>query len=299
MIDNLLNDLNSYRVFYVAATSDSFSKAANELGKTQAAVSSAIKVLESELNVQLFERTSKGIKLTPEGKNLLYYVEKAFGSLTSANMILQELRNKEISEINIGVPASVADYVIRVLKIFNESNQNIKINLFDKNNEVMLQMLERKEIDLIIDTDLVENNDKNIEVKKLKDLSGIFVGSSNYEEISKKPTVNAKELSLYPLILPSETTTTRKLIDSNFRRRNVSLNPILSANSSTIAKNLIESGMGIGWLISEYVEEPIKNKELFKINVDVDEVKIPLSIAYQKLNLNEKVKELIELLKNK
>ncbi|QUL38364.1 LysR family transcriptional regulator [Erythrobacter sp. JK5] len=59
--------LNALRVYDAAARHLSFTRAADELAVTPAAVGQQIRALEDHLGVVLFRRTSKGLELTPEG----------------------------------------------------------------------------------------------------------------------------------------------------------------------------------------------------------------------------------------
>ena len=60
-------NLNLYKIFYEVALSESISDASKKLFITQSAVSKAIKKLEEDLNVSLFYRNSKGVRLTSKG----------------------------------------------------------------------------------------------------------------------------------------------------------------------------------------------------------------------------------------
>lgn len=300
MLDKELYDLNDLKIFYVTAACTSFSKAAEKYGISQPAISQAIKSIEGQLGVELFKRTNSGIKLTLAGLRYLYYIEKAFSLVSSGNKIIQEFKEVEITEIIIGVPAHIgAFYFMNYLVPFNKKHPNINIKILDKSSLDMKSMLEKKELDLLIDIDLVETNDKNIVVKKLKDLTGVFVGSKSFEELAKQKNVSVKKLSEYPLILPNQSTNTRKLIDASFGRQNIALSPNIETNSTFIALNLIQAGMGIGWLLYDVVCKDINEGKLLKINVDVDNIEIPLSMAYQSQNINKLLQEIIELLKNK
>ena len=64
-------NLELYKVFYYVATTLSFSEASRELFISQSAVSQSIKALEKKLNQHLFIRSTKRVKLTPEGEVLL------------------------------------------------------------------------------------------------------------------------------------------------------------------------------------------------------------------------------------
>lgn len=292
-------DLNQFTIFYETANCSSISKTALKLNKTQSAVSKNIKSLEEQLDVQLFKRASNGVQLTREGKALYHYVEKSLSVLNSGTKILEEIKEQQISSITIGILSHLSSAnFIKIIEKFNKKYPSVKIFLIDKDSDDMMKLLEKKEIDIMIDTSLVETDDANIKIEKIKELSGGFVGNNKFEELARKRKVLANELSYYPVILPGETTSTRKLIDSNFRRRNTLLTPIVTTNTTLLAQSLIERGVGIGWIVYECVQAEIDEKKLFKINVDVEEVSIPLSIAYQKQNINSVLAELISELKS-
>jgi DNA-binding transcriptional LysR family regulator len=79
-----LPPLNSLRAFEVAARHLSFTRAAEELHVTQAAVSHQVKALEARLGVPLFRRLPKGLLLTEEGHALLPELRDAFDRLAQA-----------------------------------------------------------------------------------------------------------------------------------------------------------------------------------------------------------------------
>ena len=71
--------MNISQIKYVleVAKSSSISKAATRLYISQPALSTSIKELEEELGIVLFERTSKGIRLTDEGREFVSYAKKS------------------------------------------------------------------------------------------------------------------------------------------------------------------------------------------------------------------------------
>lgn len=85
-----LPSLNAMRCFLIAAQTLSFKAAAQALFVTQAAVSHQIKQLEEYLDVKLFERLNREVRLTSEGRALLPYVQSAFESLQAGVAQLQQ-----------------------------------------------------------------------------------------------------------------------------------------------------------------------------------------------------------------
>ncbi len=82
--------LNALRVFDAAARSLSFTRAADELAVTPAAVGQQIRALEETLGVILFRRTARGLELTPEAERALPHLRTAFSAFEETVSALQE-----------------------------------------------------------------------------------------------------------------------------------------------------------------------------------------------------------------
>ena len=73
--------LDALRIFVVAARHMSFTNAANELNLTQSAVSHRIRGLEEELGLALFERLTRRLELTPQGRALARQVQQSISEI--------------------------------------------------------------------------------------------------------------------------------------------------------------------------------------------------------------------------
>lgn len=82
--------LNALRVFDAAARSLSFTRAADELAVTPAAVGQQIRALEETLGVILFRRTTRGLELTPEAERALPHLRAGFAAFEETVSALQE-----------------------------------------------------------------------------------------------------------------------------------------------------------------------------------------------------------------
>lgn len=85
-----LPSLNALRAFEVAGRLNSFSRAGQELGVTQGAISRQIKLLEGQLGVELFHRGATGVSLTEEGQKLLPVLSECFTRMTEASASLRD-----------------------------------------------------------------------------------------------------------------------------------------------------------------------------------------------------------------
>lgn len=293
-------DLNLYKTFYIVAKYNSFTKAAENLYISQPAITQAVKKLEEQLNVELFKRTSKGIVLTKAGEIVYYYSEHLYEIANANSNLIKKIKTIQDSVINIGVPTHIGTfYFIKYLKKFNEKYPNVKVNIINKKSDEMLKMLLKRELDIVIDTDMLNMNDKTIKKDKLIELESCFVGNEKFKFLFEKGMISPDELVKYPLILPSKTTSNRKMIDFYFKKEGIELSPLIEANSSSISKGIINMGLGIGWMIKDFIIDDLKNELLYEIKVNIEKVLVTVSIAYHEQYVNDIVREFIKIFEGK
>lgn len=92
-----LPPLSSLLPFEAAARHASITKAANELGLTQAAISKQIKGLENDLGVKLFDRRNRAVYLTQEGREFSQIISEALGSISEfSSQLRRSSQEREI-----------------------------------------------------------------------------------------------------------------------------------------------------------------------------------------------------------
>ncbi len=119
--------LNALRVFEAAARHMSFTKAGEELGMTQTAVSYQIKLLEENIGELLFLRRTRQIALTPIGERMLPKVTDAFAVLREAIATARQHAD-EILEIH-STPTFASHWLARHLGTFQLAHPNIAVRL--------------------------------------------------------------------------------------------------------------------------------------------------------------------------
>lgn len=121
-------DFKKLSTFQTAALNLSFSEAANQLGYVQSAVTNQIKALEEELNVQLFERNGRGVKLTSAGQQLLHYTQKLILLRDEAKFSM--LNNEHQNPIQIGGHETIITYYLpNLLSDFSKAHPDIRFNI--------------------------------------------------------------------------------------------------------------------------------------------------------------------------
>ena len=139
------------KYFITVAKCQSFTKAAEILFVTQPALSRQINAMEKELNMQLFIRTTRQVKLTPPARILLQEFERICDSY---NLAVANARNSFqglSGDLNIGILEGtyMGDLFPGILTYLSENYPNIKINLHNYSFKMLIQKLYQEELDII------------------------------------------------------------------------------------------------------------------------------------------------------
>ncbi|WP_298233078.1 LysR substrate-binding domain-containing protein [uncultured Azohydromonas sp.] len=122
--------LHSLRYFSVLAEELHFGRAADRLAITQPPLSSAIKALEEELGVRLFERDSKQVQLTPAGAAFLVDVQVILERVARAKETAKAVASGLRGRLDIGVTSSLFYRELpSILKAFGDLMPNIEVTL--------------------------------------------------------------------------------------------------------------------------------------------------------------------------
>lgn len=261
MLKNNIN-LNLYKVFYEVSKYGSFSKTAELTYSTQSAVSKSIKKLEEELETKLFYRKPQGIELTEEGKELLFYVEKAYGNLITAERIMLENDNLERGKLNIGLPSYISSFFFfdKIIE-FHNKYPNIEITLMNGSREYLLSLLDKHQIDFIIYSSPIEENINNndLDIAKLYKINyTFFCKKESYDKYKNIKSV--KDLENEFLVLPVPGTNHRRFLDEVFIKNEVKIKNSINIHTSEGILTGVKKGLGIGYII----EDIIKNDDEFK-----------------------------------
>lgn len=259
-------NLNLYKVFYDVAKYGSFSKTAEFTYTTQSAISKSIKKLEEELETKLFYRNKTGIELTEKGLELLYYVEKSYGNLLTAERVMLESKNLERGKLSIGLPSHIASFFFfDKIVDFHNKYPNIEIVLMNGSTRALLELLDKHTIDFIIDTGPINTNNKDLDIVKLSTVKYSFIcNKDNYKEY--KDIKSIKDLEDKPLVLPIEGTSNRKALNELFLKNNVKPKKVMSIHKSEVILNAVDNNLGIGYIINNI----IKNNDNYKV-LDIKE----------------------------
>lgn len=285
-----------YRIFYSVANHRNITKAAKELMISQPAISKSIKKLEEQLGGQLFVRTKRGVTLTLEGAEFYQYIKQAMEFINNAENKFSDLMNLETGTIRIGISTTLTkQFLIPYLEKFHKLYPKIDIQISTNLSSELFTKLKDGLLDLVV-LNLPYPKINDIEIKEIKTVQDCFIVGREYEYLTKK-TISLNELVNFPLILQSQGSTTRKFFDNYAMKNNVIFQPVMNLSSYSLVVEFTRIGFGIGYATEEFIENELRNKDLFKLNVEPAIPSRSIGIAYSKKNLpNFSTKKFIQMI---
>src|SRR5262245_8785825 len=101
-------DTEALRTFLAIRSSGGFTSAAEQLGRSQPAISRRIALLEAEVGAPLFERIAGGVRLTEAGEVLAPHAERVLATLEDAASALSEARTGAVGPVSLAAVGTLA-----------------------------------------------------------------------------------------------------------------------------------------------------------------------------------------------
>lgn len=287
-----------YKIFYLVAKSKSFTKAADKLFVSQPAVTQNIKKLEDELGRKLFYRTSKGIELTEEGKNLFNYLENSIEILNNAEEKFRQYANMETGTIKIRTGSTNAKTVLyEPLKVFMKKYPKMNVELSQGSHKESVKMLNNGEIDMVILNLPYDVELHNIEMISLIEKEYVFVMSKKYKEQKNVVINKLSDLNKYDLITSTRETTYRKVLEKHLPE-NEKLNIKYQIMMETYKKELVLANLGIAFIRKDEIKEEIESGIVEVVDILDNKITAEIGVAMQKKDIRSfAAQKLLELIK--
>lgn len=260
----MTGNLEYFKVFYYVARAGSVTRAAAELSVSQPAVSQALKQLERQLEVSLFQRASRGIRLTREGQLLYEYVEKGYEQIELGVRKVRQMQNLETGEIRIGASdMTLKYYLLPYLEKFHEQYPGIKIVVTNAPTPETLKFLKEGKIDFgIVSTPFAEADGlKSLPVREIED---VFVAGRRFISYKNK-MLDLQKLEELPLIFLEKNTSTRSCMDEFLAQNGIVLKPEFELATSDMIVQFVLRNLGVGCVVRDFAEKYVKEGLLFEL----------------------------------
>jgi len=228
------------KLFLEVADLGSFSKAAVARRTVQSHISRQISELERECGARLFRRTGRGVVLTDLGERIAPRVRTW---LAETDQLVNDIRSSArvpIGEVRIGIlPSAAHPLFTTVYERTRGQYPGIRLSVREGQGAELDALLDSGAVDLAI----LLRNEKSArgDEQPLAAVDTFLIGAPN-DEVTRTPTIAFSRLDRLPLVLPSRPSPWRHLLDEVSRRKGVTLNVVLEADSVAIQKQVAASG---------------------------------------------------------
>ncbi|MGN6769181.1 MAG: LysR family transcriptional regulator [Rhizobiaceae bacterium] len=159
------------RTFLALAEEKSFTRAAARCNKSQSAFSSRIRAIEDMLGARLFDRTTRNVELTVEGKIFQDSARQLFGEFSDMVNNFRDYAARRKGRVSIAALPSVSSaWLPLVFRRFRDENPGIDLSLSDTLSERCLELVRNGSADIAI-TSATKND---------SDLETAMLGSENF-----------------------------------------------------------------------------------------------------------------------
>lgn len=143
--------LRQLQYFVAAAEHGSVSRAAQALSISQSAVTEAVKDLEADLGVRLFDRHSRGLALTHKGQRFLRHAAAILAEVSGARRAFETAQEELAGSLHLGVTSLMAGYVMSdLLARYRRANPRVEVTAIEDSGEYLEHLLIGGELDVAV-----------------------------------------------------------------------------------------------------------------------------------------------------
>ena len=270
---DILNDISLKQLQYFAAVAEygSFRQAAFRLGITQPTLSNQIAIMEKALKVHLFERTRKGINVTPQGRELLLsarrVLEEAQGFISQSAI----LSGGGIGTFRLGVTPTLGPYLLpHILTPIHNKYSDLKLYVRENAPSELETGLINGQHDLILTTLPIMSSE--LVVARLF-REPIKLALARDHRLARRLTINREDLLGEPVLTISEHHLFHRQITELCEQVGAHVLRDYEGTSLDTLRQMVVMGMGVAFLPALYAKSEIRNEEELRV-ADVDGINV-------------------------
>jgi len=254
--------LRQLEVFLAIAQAGNLTRAATELSMSQSAASSALKDLETQFDVLLFDRVGKRLQLSDRGKQLRPAAERLMGMADDLEQSL--LNNADAGPLNIGATLSIGNYLaVQMVAEYMSLHPDAPIKLDVENTEHIAERV----LNFELDVGMIEGEFQHphLDIKPWRS-DELTVFCSPEHELAHSMQVTDRQLMAASWILRENGSGTRQAFNRAMRGLLPEMNIALELQHTEAIKRAVQENLGVGCLSLMTLEDELQSGRLVRIN---------------------------------
>ena len=266
-------ELNELQVLQAVAAERSFSRAAIRLHRTQPAVSQAIRRLEDELGERLFDRSSKGGRLTEAGTILLDYAERLTRLKDAAEGAVRELQELRRGRVVIGVNEAAVHVLLPIVVQFREAYPHAQVEM----RRVQSRQIPGEVLNRSLDFGLVTfpPGERGLLSVPLG-VDELVMLTHPTHPLARRRQVTMEEFGRQTVIAHNDPSPRRERVLRLFEQKHAPINIQMSLPSLDGIKRAVEMNLGVALLPRRCALSEIARKQLAAVRVP--QLRVPRSL---------------------
>ena len=273
-------NLHHLRYFLAVSRTGGFTPAAREMNVTQPTVSSGISELERSLGVQLFNRDSRHMELTMEGRLLMNYALQVEDLLDEVGEKLERRELLPGEGFRFGaIDAAVIYLLPEILKRYMRENPGVKLSAQVAPSRYLIEdlLMNRSEFAIV---SLPYNHPKIDTVILYRDRMPLVVGSDH--QFANRTAITLAEVVKEPLLLFHADSVSRKIVDEKLSEAGLAPGAVMEMRSPEAMRKLVEAGVGISFLPEVVVSESVTCGDLCIVEVEGVSFEREIGVAWRR-----------------
>ncbi len=259
-------NFNLLRSFWHVARAGSVSRAAETAFVSQPALSKAVRELETQLGLPLFERGARGVKLTSAGQVLREHADAIFALEQEAEDAVRAQETLVDAPLRIGASTTVATYLLPpVLARFRDQFPGVRPMLCRDNTRGIEERLLRFELDVA----LVEGPPHwpLIEKQFWRDEELVLICAPAHP-LAARRVVSPEELKNHFWLQRESASGTREVVETALARFGLPPSDAMEIGGAEALKQCVAAGLGLAWVSRESAGDQLALGRLRIVNVE-------------------------------
>jgi DNA-binding transcriptional LysR family regulator len=258
-------EMTQLEFFLQVIAEGSFSKAADAVGRTQPAISIAIRRLEEEVGAPLFDRSQKTPTLTEAGLAIQDYAQRILALRDQARGAVAELRELKRGLVRVGANESTSLYLLpQVILAFREKHPDVKVEIYRHVSERLPREVLERNVDFAVLA--FEPVDRDLEsFCVLRDELSLILNPEH--PLASQAEVTVEELGGESFLAHNVRTASRNKVVEVFAEHHTPLNITLELATVETIKRFVQLNVGLAFVPHMCVREELERGTLATVPV--------------------------------
>lgn len=229
------------------ARTRSIRAAAQTIAITPSALNRRILAVEDEMGVELFERTSKGVRLNSAGELFVQHIRQQLADFERVRSRIADLQGMRSGHVKIAATPEIARHFLTdEIQRYRSQFPGVSFEVTTMDSRAAKEALETQ----LVDVAAILEPGETSEFQSLIDTGlQVFCTMRAGHPLHKRQSIGLMECLQHDLCLPPRQSGLRQLLENSTRKKRLSFSPIIETNDPSLINTMLETTDALGFSI--------------------------------------------------